>query len=272
MKKYLVILSIVMICALFALGVIVWWWLFSIGLAILGTLGYFDRIFHIKWSRKWSFFLLAIFLLFSVAYIIANIIKSADSETQIADLSKDLKQEKNHNRLAKEEIANLIEKERDLRQKLKQAEDAATEAKGQIADLAEYGEVATYNFNGYQRSGQFLSPFTPVSKWTEGYLTVRNGFYYFDCGQNSMKHYESIIEKCPKFPFPYLALSQCLLHNKNPSWKEYATKAQSILKKTTKIPLHSQDHDGWLTQVNKLLDPTQIESVLSPEVKQKSNK
>jgi hypothetical protein len=148
MKKYLVILSIVTICVFFALGIIVSWWLFPIGLAILGTLPYFDRIFHITWSRKWSIFLLVVFLLFSGAYIMANFIKSGE-------LRKDLEQEKNHNKIAKEEIANLIEKERDLRQKLKQAEDVATTAKGQVADLKEYGEVATYNFNGYQRSGKF---------------------------------------------------------------------------------------------------------------------
>jgi hypothetical protein len=130
--------------------------------------------------------------------------------------------------------------------------------------------VATYNFGGYQQSGQWLSPFTPVSKWTNGYLTVRDGVYTFDCSQNSMDYYENIIKKCPKFPFPYLALSQCLLNRKDPSWKEYAAKAQSILNKTTEIPLHSQDHDGWLEQVNKILDPTQINSVLSPRKKHES--
>ncbi len=267
MRRHSTILIIITIGALFVvLYLFVPWWLaILIGLFILGIPPYVERIFKNKSSRKLYILLFLLFVVFNVG----NIIRTMNSETQTGRLRDDLDREKRNN---KEKIANLIDKESDLRQKLKQAEDTATTAKGQVADFTEYGEVASYNFDGYQKSGQFAFPSTPVSKWTEGYLTVRDRFYYFDCSQNSINHYESMIKKCPKFPFPYLALSQCLLNSKNPSWKEYAIKAQSILKKTTKIPLHSKDHDAWLMQVNKLLDPAQIDSVLSPEVKQESNK
>ena len=84
-----IILAIVIICALSSLGVFASWWLaFSIGLTILGTLGYLERAFNIKWSNRWSFSLLILFVLFSAAYIITSSIKSKHSERQITDLSK----------------------------------------------------------------------------------------------------------------------------------------------------------------------------------------
>jgi len=176
------------------------------------------------------------------------------AKKQVVDLSE--KQTK-----AQIEIANLIKKEQELHQQLKETEESAKAAKKQINDLSDYGEVATYDFKGYQESGITLSPFTPVSKWTNGYLTVSNNTYLFDCKPNAIKHYQEMIDKYPKFPFPYLALSGCLLKNQDPSWKKYATKAKSILEITTQIPLHCKAHDGWLTQVNKILDPNQIKDV-----------
>lgn len=95
---------IVIIFVLFAIGIFVSWWLtFSIGLTILGTLGYFERIFKIKFSRKWIVSLLVIFLLFSGAYNVTNFIKSKHSESQIEDLTK-----KEGN--AKRQIADLAGK------------------------------------------------------------------------------------------------------------------------------------------------------------------
>jgi hypothetical protein len=84
-----IILIILIICALSALGVFASWWLaFSIGLTILGTLGYLERAFKINWSNRWSFSLLILFVFLSGAYIITSSIKSKHSEKQIADLSK----------------------------------------------------------------------------------------------------------------------------------------------------------------------------------------
>jgi energy-coupling factor transporter transmembrane protein EcfT len=265
-----IILITVIICALLAVGIFVSWWLaFSIGLVILGTLGHVERIFKIKWSKKWTIFLLILFLLLSGAYITTSFTRSRHSEGQIVSLSKkesglrkDLKQAENDLAVAKEHVASLIEKERELRQKLQEAEEVASITKEQIADLSEYGEVATYTFSGYQESGKFVSP-TPVSNWAEGYLTVSNNNYLFKCSHDAIEYYKELINKYPKFPFPYLALSACLLNNRDPSWKQYAMKAQSILKKTTKVSLHCKAHDGWLEQVNKILDPNQLDTVFT---------
>lgn len=245
--KRIIALIIVIVCALLAVGIFVSWWLaFSIGLTILGTLGHVERIFKIKWSKKWTIFLFVLFLLLSVAYITTNFTRSKQAENDLG--------------VAKKQVASVIEKERELRQKLQQAEEVAATAKEQLADLSEYGEVATYTYSGYQQSGKFVL-FTPVSKWAEGYLTVSNNNYLFKCSPDAIEYYEGLINKYPKFPFPYLALSGCLLGNRDPSWKQYAIKAQSIMRKTTKIPLHCKDHDRWLEQVNKILDPNQLDSV-----------
>lgn len=115
MKKYSIILTIVIICALFALGIFVSWWVaFSIGLVILGTLGHVERIFNIKWSRKWSILFLLLFILFSAG----NIIRSKHSEDAATTY--------------KGQIADLTKKEDELRKELKQAKDDATIAKGQV--------------------------------------------------------------------------------------------------------------------------------------------
>jgi hypothetical protein len=80
---------IVIIFALFGIGIFVSWWLtYSIGLTILGTLGYVERISKINLSRKWLISLLVIFLLFSGAYNVTNFIKSKHSEAQIENLNK----------------------------------------------------------------------------------------------------------------------------------------------------------------------------------------
>jgi hypothetical protein len=187
---------------------------FSVGLIILVTLGYIERILGIQLTRKMRIFLLVLFILLSAG----NAIYSYYKDRNLHD---------------------------------------------QITDLSEYGEVATYNFDGYQKSGRFLFPSTPLSNWNKGYLTKRDGMYLFNCSQDSIEHYKDVINKHPSFPFPYIALSGCLYKKNDPSWKEYAVKAQTILRKTTKIPLHSADHDGWLINIEKFLDPLQTESVIS---------
>lgn len=237
-KKSLILISSV-ICTLLALCIFVSWWLaLTIGLIILGILGYIEQILNIKWSRKLSIFLLILFGLLSAGNVIYSHYKERN-------LHEKIKRAEGDATIAKSYVADLTENEHNLREKLKQAEDTASTAKGHIADLTEYEEVATYDFNGYQKSGLFLSPFTSVAKWNEGHLSVCNGVYRFDCSQDSMNHYENIIKKCPKFPFAYLALSQCLLNRKDPSWKEYAAKAKLIFQKTKKyLFIHKPTTDG----------------------------
>jgi cell division protein FtsL len=271
------------ICLLFILSLLFSRWIaLTIGLIILGAFGYIEKIFNTEITKRIRITLLSIFIILSAGNIFYAYYKEYNTnqkvqqakeaaeiaKKQVVDLSKKeqhlrqkLYEVENANSIAQSHIANLIEKDRNLHQQLEEAENSAKAAKKQINDLSDYGEVATYTFDGYQQSGLFLSPFTPVSKWAYGYLTVSNNNYLFNCNPDAMKHYKEIINKYPKFPFPYLALSGCLLKNQDPSWKKYAMKAKSILEITTIIPLHCEAHDGWLKQVNKILDPNQINNV-----------
>jgi cell division protein FtsB len=254
-------LIIIILCILLAIGIFVEWWLaVSTGLLILGTLGHVERIFNVKWSKKWSILFLLLFILFSGW----NIKRSWHAEDTAATTEKKINNLNGENKGQKGQIANLTKENEERRKEVEQAKNDVAAAKEELVNLSEYGEVATYTFKGYQQSGLFLSPFTPVSKWTDGYLTIREGDYFFNCSQDSINHYKNIIEKYPKFPFAYIALSRCLLDRKDSSWRQYAVKAQSILRKTTKIPIHCKEHDGWLEQVNKILDPTRLNSVLIP--------
>ncbi|MGO9020079.1 MAG: hypothetical protein ACLQVJ_17220 [Syntrophobacteraceae bacterium] len=223
MKRCPIILMLLVVCVLFILCVLFpWGTMLSMGLFVLGTLGYFEKVFNIHIPSRLCILFLIIYVLLSVANIIYS-----------------------HH------------KENSTNQKLHEAEDAATDAQKQLSDLSEYGEVATYTFNGYQQSGITLSPFTPVADWAKGYVKQGEDDYYTSrCDTDAIKHYKDIIEKCPKFPFPYIPLSGCLQIDNDPSWKQYAIKAHSILEITTRIPLHCKDHDGWL-KIN-LLDPTKV--------------
>ena len=292
MKSHLKILIVLTICALIVVSLLFSWWIsFVVGLLILGTIGYVEKIFNIEIPNKIRILLLCLFIFLSVGNLIYSNFKERSlnwklqqtkevgefSKGQITDLAekeRDLRQQlqkaENSTTLAKAQISDLIENNRILQQQLKEAQDNATSARNEINDLAEYGEVSTYTFHGYQESGLMLSPFTPASKWTDGYLTISNNIYLFKCTPDAIEHYKVLINKCPKFPFPYLALAGCLLNNEDPSWRQYAIKAQSIMKKTTKIPLHCKAHDGWLEQVNRLLDPNQMKSVFVKGGLQKS--
>jgi energy-coupling factor transporter transmembrane protein EcfT len=87
MKRIIFIILIIML-ALFVIGAFVSWWLvFSIGLTILGTLGYLERAFGIRLPSKWVISLLILFVLLSFAYIVTGFIKSNHSEKKIAELS-----------------------------------------------------------------------------------------------------------------------------------------------------------------------------------------
>lgn len=276
MKKYTSLLIIFIVCLLLSLSLLLSRWTgLTIGLIVLGAFGYIEKIFNIEITKRIRITLLIFFIILSAGNIFYSYYKEystnhkvqqakddADlAKKQVVDLSEKEQQLRKQLYESQNQIVSLIEKGRKLSQQLEEAENSAKAAKKQINDLSDFGEVATYTFDGYQQSGQFLSPSTPVSKWSQGYLTVANNNYLFKCNPDAIKHYKEIIDKYPRFPFPYLALSGCLLKNQDPSWRKYAIKAKSILEITTQIPLHCEAHDGWLKQINKILDPKQLNDV-----------
>lgn len=143
--------------------------------------------------------------------------------------------------------------------------DAIAKLKEDVENLQrvpEYGLVAKYCFSGLELQGRTLYPFTPVANWSDGYLRIENNIYHFTCSEDSLKHYKKIIEKEPKFPFPYIAVAQCLYSRNDPEWRTWAEKAESILEITTQVHTRSIDHDRWLVQIKKLLDPSLENSVI----------
>jgi cell division protein FtsL len=264
MKKYTSFLILCTICFLFIVSFLLSRWIaLTIGLIILGAFGYLEKIFNIEITRKVRITLLISFIILSACNIFYSYYKEYTTNQKVQQ-ANDVAEK------AKQQVVDLSTKEQELRGKLSEAENSAKTAKKQINDFSDYGEVATYAFNGYQQSGIHLSPFTPVSKWTQGYLIVTDdNIYRFNCNADAIRHYQEIIDKYPKFPFPYIALSGCLLKNHDPTWRKYEIKAKSILEITTKIPLHCTVHDGWLEQVNKALDPKQISDVFISDGMQK---
>jgi hypothetical protein len=118
MKRHSIILIIAIVSALLALCVFVPWWLaFPLGLLILGTLAYVERIFEIKWPKK----LIILFFLLFIIFSSGNIIKSKRSEDA--------------NEITKQEISTLSKEKEDLRKDLKQAKENTEASKEQITDL-----------------------------------------------------------------------------------------------------------------------------------------
>jgi hypothetical protein len=116
-------------------------------------------------------------------------------------------------------------------------------------------EVATWTFEGQMRlwNGQFIDG--PVAGWIDSYKEEKTGeASQWSCASEAIFHYREIMEGYPKYPFPYYVLSQCLKTQGETSWKGYANKGLVILKKTTKIPGHVQDHDRILGELQNLLD------------------
>jgi hypothetical protein len=222
-----------------------WWTALAVGLLLLGSVGYVEKILRFEVPKTLRILFLIIFVLLSLGSLIYSQYKenvgeqaSKAAKGQIVDLTKkesglrdQVQQNEGDLESAKGQIAELTQKTRYLQQQSKEAQDAAAAAKAETKAFTEYGEVATYTFYGLQKSGQWLSPFTPVSKWTEDYLTVRNNEYWFKCTPDSIRHYQDLINEYPKFPFPYLALSQCFQRTGDSLWKDYATNPSSAVQK-----------------------------------------
>ena len=67
MKKYLLVLIFFVICVLSLLFfVLSWWWALTVGLIILGTLGYIEKILNTNWPKNWKIFFLILFVTLSI--------------------------------------------------------------------------------------------------------------------------------------------------------------------------------------------------------------
>jgi hypothetical protein len=139
MKKSLIIVIVFVFCGLFTVSFIFSWWLgLSIGLIILGSLGFLEKIFKIKWGMS----LTIIFLVLFVALSVGQAIYSQYKERQASDLSLQVE---------KERIAR-IQLERQLAPRhLTEADrasivNAMSRFHGMTINIQRRGELEPYNF------------------------------------------------------------------------------------------------------------------------------
>lgn len=123
----------------------------------------------------------------------------------------------------------------------------------EIQSVKQYSDVASWGFWGDIETGGGVNFSSPVSRWTEKYVSEQGGNVSWQCNSDALMHYKGIIDKYPKYPFPYVLLSLCLKKADDPSWRKYANEGYEILTKTTSIAKHAPSHDQALEMLKKAM-------------------
>jgi hypothetical protein len=248
MKQTSKVLLLIVICGLFVLCVFVQWQLaLTVGLIMVGSLGYLERVTNVAISRNVRISLLVLFVVFSTGQAIYSHFKEGN-------LNDKLKQAEDSTAKAKGQIQALVGSERELRERTRLAEDAAIKAT-QDADLLRYQDIALYNAIG-NKSGKLNDmPFvsTPINDWSQRFVTRREGVIEFACSSDAIDACRSVIKKVPLYPFSYYFLAKCLKERQDPLWREHALTAGQIFSKTVVLPGHHGDHDLAIKEVTGIL-------------------
>jgi transcriptional antiterminator Rof (Rho-off) len=174
-----------------------------------------------------------------------DIVKRAQQELE------KLRQSGEEGRKEVDRITSLV---KEAEGKLSAVETLAKEAR-QKADRSQYLDIALYNVIGNKSAKVAAIPLvaTPINDWSELFVIRNKGKIGFDCSPEAVDACKAVIEKMPLYPFSYYFLAKCFKEQKNPLWREYALKAQRILKETTAFPSHHGDHDLALKEIGELL-------------------
>jgi hypothetical protein len=125
----------------------------------------------------------------------------------------------------------------------------------ELEGIRDYADVSKLNQSGKPFvAGWGLEYSTQLSRIMEATLTEEDGMVYFKCDDESLKRYERAIQEYPRFPFSYYAMAYCLQGRGDNKWREYASKAVSIFKITTKIGGHKESHDEALKVLLRYLN------------------
>jgi len=174
------------------------------------------------------------------------------------DIGKKAQQELEKLKLSGEEgrkevdrITSLV---KEAEGKLSAVETLAKEAR-QKADRLQYYDIAHYNAIGNKSAKVAAIPLvaTPINDWSELFVIRSKGKIGFDCSPEGVDACKAVIERMPLYPFSYYFLAKCFKEEKDPLWREYALKAQRILKETTAFPSHHGDHDLAFKEIGELL-------------------
>jgi hypothetical protein len=158
------------------------------------------------------------------------------------------------NQKLKEEQAKHIQKIKILEDKNTDLEIRTSEQQEHQKIIKEFSVVASWNHKGETESGGGVNFSGPLSGWLNKFVTEQNGGISWQCNQIALDNYKKIIEKYPKYPFPYLYIALCLKKAQDPSWKDYATKGLEIFKKTTMVPQHTPSHESGLKMIKEALE------------------
>lgn len=123
----------------------------------------------------------------------------------------------------------------------------------ELVGLIEYSEVATWRFDGGKSVGSGVAVSGPVGNWHQGYVNKHGEKISWNCHEEALDHYKTVIEKHPRYPFPYYMLAACLTNQGDDSWEIYANAGISILEHTTNIPGHDPDHDDVLKRLRAMI-------------------
>lgn len=123
-----------------------------------------------------------------------------------------------------------------------------------VAALRDYSDMAELDFTGSPYSyGGVIRYDSELTRLIDGTYTITNGRCHIIEGNTSEERFRSVIEKYPRFPFAYYGLAFCLSRRGDPSWRDYANQAASILEKTTIISGHKSNHDEILKELREIL-------------------
>jgi hypothetical protein len=120
--------------------------------------------------------------------------------------------------------------------------------------LRSFTDVAQLNPTGLPFiEGGSIRYDTPLSVAMRGLYIIGDGVINFKLGKEFEPRYRSIIEKHPRFPFGYFALTEFLRSRDDPDWINYAKQAVAIFEKTTMIEGHDAAHDDALRLLKSYL-------------------
>jgi hypothetical protein len=247
MKRRLIILILFIICTLFVLCLLFSWGIaLTVGLLIIGTIGYLEKIINIEIPKILRILLLSIFISLSVGNLIYSKYKENSINFKLQEANEEGKKLRQELQNQKEEDINNKRQISDLKMKTSSQEERQDV-------IQEYSEVASWNFQGSLEIGSGVAVSSPVSNWTNNFVKEKDGQISWQCSSDALVNYKRITNKYPKYPFPYYLITLCLKNANDPSWKIYARKGLDICNKTTMVPKHSPSHDDVLKRLKELL-------------------
>jgi hypothetical protein len=145
----------------------------------------------------------------------------------------------------------------DRAEKRQASERAAAEigrVRSELETIRDYGEVAKLNFVGTTGIAGFgLTETTSISRALIPAVEIEGNKSRYRCDENSLKIFNEVVTRFPRFPFSHYALAFCLQQHGDERWREHAEAAMKILKLTTTVDGHHPNHDLALREIESAL-------------------